>query len=64
MIHGMWKVSVPASFDFFFILFFFLCSLLEHAVQPLSLPHHCFRPEVRGIDVIWVMVLEGQATSP
>lgn len=42
----------------------FSLALLELAVQPLSLPHHCFRPEMRGIDIIWVTVLEGQATSP
>lgn len=42
----------------------FSLALLELAVQPLSLPHHCFRPVERGIDIIWVTVLEGQATSP
>lgn len=42
----------------------FSLALLELAMQPLALAHHCFRPEVRGIDIIWVTVLEGQATSP
>ena len=42
----------------------FSLALLELAMQPFSLPHHCFRPEVCGIDIIWAMVLEGQATSP
>lgn len=42
----------------------FSLALLELAMQLLSLQHHCFRPEMRGIDIIWVTVLEGQATSP
>lgn len=37
MIHGMWKVSVPDSFDFFFILFFFpLLSARTCCAAPLT----------------------------
>lgn len=61
MRHGLQTVKVLALASSECLFF---CSLLELAAQPLLLPHHCFRPEVCGIDIIWVTVLEGQASTP
>lgn len=58
MAQGLCKVPGPAASNSFSL------ALLEPAMQLLSLRHHRFRPEVCGIDIIWVTILEGQATSP